>query len=114
MAFILVSAALGLAVLYLHHVNTAMKVVPEEARRLSPHRWTVEEVKAAYQKSEESPVDINKSIPPKQSRRYVVVGGSGAFFQSPCSLKCKTAEAKPEAEETKERITVLTLKSQQA
>ncbi|KAJ5585126.1 uncharacterized protein N7459_004926 [Penicillium hispanicum] len=101
MAFILVSAALGLAVLYLYHVNEAMKVVPEEARKFSPHRWTVDEVKEAYRKNEESPVDVNKSIPPKQSRRYVVVGGSGAFFQSPCNLECKTAEAKLEATKRK-------------
>ncbi|KAJ5785568.1 3-beta hydroxysteroid dehydrogenase/isomerase family protein [Penicillium pulvis] len=77
MTYILVPAALGLAGLYLRHVNTAMKRTPEEALHLSPHRWTIEEVKAAYEKASESPVDVTKSLPPKQTRRYVVVGGSG-------------------------------------
>ncbi|KAJ5710059.1 hypothetical protein N7493_009651 [Penicillium malachiteum] len=77
MTYILVSvAALGL-VAYLYHVNSAMKRVPEEAQKLSPRRWTPEEVKVAYQKVVENPINVNKSIPPKQSRRYVVVGGSG-------------------------------------
>jgi hypothetical protein len=30
----------GLGALYMWHVNSAMKIVPEEARKLSPHRWT--------------------------------------------------------------------------
>ncbi|KAJ5648068.1 3-beta hydroxysteroid dehydrogenase/isomerase family protein [Penicillium lividum] len=68
---------LGLAVLYLRHVNTAMKKTPEEAHNLSPKRWTVDEVKSAYKKASETPVDVSKSLPPKQTRRYIVVGGSG-------------------------------------
>ena len=71
-------ALLGLG-LYLRHINSVMKTVPPEAEKASPHRWTVDEVKKAYQKAIENPVDVNKSIPPKQSRRYVVVGGSGTF-----------------------------------
>ena len=70
--------SLGVVALYLYHVNAAMKRVPEEARRSSPHRWTVDEVQAAYKHSLENPIDITDSLPPKQSRRYVVVGGSGA------------------------------------
>lgn len=65
--------------LYLHHVNSVMKAVPPEAEEASPHRWTVDEVKAGYEKALKSPIDVNKSLPPKQSRRYVVVGGSGMF-----------------------------------
>lgn len=80
MTYILLPAALGLAGLYLRHVNTAMKKTPEEALNLSPHRWTVEEVKAAYKKASETPVDVTKSLPPKQTRRYIVVGGSGKFL----------------------------------
>ncbi|KAJ5760578.1 hypothetical protein N7520_007734 [Penicillium odoratum] len=68
---------LGLVVLYLRHVNTAMKKTPEEAHNLSPKRWTVDEVKSAYKKASETPVDVSKSLPPKQTRRYIVVGGSG-------------------------------------
>lgn len=78
MGLYLIASVLGLAALYLHHVNSAMKRVPEEAEKLSPRRWTVDEIKEAYKKSLENPVDTTKSLPPKQSRRYVVVGGSGA------------------------------------
>lgn len=80
MLYIFLASIFGLVALYLNHVNNAMKRVPPDAQQLSPHRWTVEEVKAAYKKSLEDPIDMNKSVPPKQSRRYVVVGGSGMSF----------------------------------
>ncbi|KAJ5575421.1 hypothetical protein N7450_009320 [Penicillium hetheringtonii] len=72
----ILAALLGLG-LYLLHVNSVMKTVPPEAKEASPRRWTVDEIKDAYKKAIENPVDVNKSIPPKQTRRYVVVGGSG-------------------------------------
>lgn len=65
--------------LYLYHVNHGMTAVPEEARRLSPHRWTVDEIKAAYDRNVNSPIDVAKQLPPKQNRRYVVVGATGTF-----------------------------------
>jgi nucleoside-diphosphate-sugar epimerase len=78
MSFILLAACIaGLVALYLYHVNRAMSKVPEEARLLSPRRWTVEEIKEAYRRAIESPIDVSKSLPPKQHRRYIVVGGSG-------------------------------------
>lgn len=80
MAWIILTSVLGLAALYLRHVNSAMKRVPEEAHKASPRRWTVDEIESAYKKSLESPVDTTKSLPPKQSRRYVVVGGSGTCY----------------------------------
>lgn len=86
MLYLLLACFLVLAALYLNHVNNAMKRVPEEARKASPHRWTVDEVKAAYRKALEDPVDTTKAVPPKQSRRYIVVGGSGAYFIEPCRL----------------------------
>ncbi|KAI9367944.1 hypothetical protein BJX61DRAFT_260532 [Aspergillus egyptiacus] len=64
-------------VFYLYHVNHAMSAVPEEASNLSPRRWTVDEIKAAYKKAVHAPVDVTKSLPPKQNRRYIIVGGSG-------------------------------------
>ena len=70
-------AAIGF--IYLNHVNKAMYNVPEEARRQSPHRWTVDQIKAAYKKAVQSPIDVTKSLPPKQGRRYIVVGGSGSL-----------------------------------
>ncbi|KAL3493093.1 hypothetical protein BJX62DRAFT_90594 [Aspergillus germanicus] len=77
MLAMLVSCAAVLGILYLYHVNRAMCIVPEEARRLSPHRWTVDEIKAAYKQAVHTPVDVTKSLPPRQNRRYIVVGGSG-------------------------------------
>lgn len=74
---VVTGSLIGLIALYLYHVNRAMKIVPEEVHRLSPHRWTADEIKAAYQESIESPIDVSKVLPPKQSRRYVIVGGSG-------------------------------------
>lgn len=83
MSSILLAASIaGLVALYLYHVNRAMTKVPEEARLLSPRRWTVEEIKEAYRKAIESPVDVTKSLPPKQHRRYIVVGGSGMSIPS--------------------------------
>jgi hypothetical protein len=75
----IILTSLGVAALYLYHVNSAMKRVPNEARKRSPHRWTVDDVKAAYKKALENPIDITDSLPPKQSRRYIVVGGSGKW-----------------------------------
>lgn len=74
---ILTVGLLAGVVLYLHHVNRAMNEVPEEARLVSPRRWTVDEIKAAYVKNKASPVDVIEALPPKQQRRYIVVGGSG-------------------------------------
>ncbi|KAJ5085389.1 hypothetical protein N7532_010160 [Penicillium argentinense] len=72
----IILALLGVG-LYLRHVNTIMKAVPPEATAASPHRWTIEQIKAGYKKALENPVEVDQSLPPKQARRYVVVGGSG-------------------------------------
>ncbi|KAJ5487790.1 hypothetical protein N7530_002090 [Penicillium desertorum] len=77
MTWLIAASLVGLGALYMWHVNSAMKIVPEEARKLSPHRWTVEGIEAAYKKSVEAPIDVTKSLPPKQSRRYMIVGGNG-------------------------------------
>lgn len=79
MASLIATSLAGLGAFYMWRVNSAMKVVPEEAQKLSPHRWTVDEIKAAYKKSLETPIDVTKSLPPKQSRRYVIVGGTGTY-----------------------------------
>jgi nucleoside-diphosphate-sugar epimerase len=54
-----------------------LKSTPKEALRLAPHRWTDDEIKSTYQRISAHPVDIRPHLPPKQNRRYVVVGGSG-------------------------------------
>ena len=78
MALLIPLVLLGLVLAcYLRHVNTAMKAVPDEVYRASPHRWTEDEIQAAYEKAIKDPIESTKSLPPKQARRYIVVGGSG-------------------------------------
>ncbi|PYI04867.1 NAD(P)-binding protein [Aspergillus sclerotiicarbonarius CBS 121057] len=72
-----IAAVSGLALLYLYHVNRGMGGTPDEILRLTPHRWTPEEIQAAYEDAIRNPVDVRKSLPPKQNRRYIMVGGSG-------------------------------------
>lgn len=69
--------SLVLGLLYLYHVDRGMTQVPDEAHRFSPHRWTVDEIKQAYERNVHSPVNVTQNLPPKQNRRYVIVGGSG-------------------------------------
>ncbi|KAJ5215084.1 hypothetical protein N7468_010763 [Penicillium chermesinum] len=75
MALLVPAVLLGLLVYYLRHVNQTMKAVPEEVNRASPHRWTEDEIERAYKKSIDDPVNVVKSLPPKQSRRYIVAQG---------------------------------------
>ncbi|KAK3902880.1 sterol-4-alpha-carboxylate 3-dehydrogenase, decarboxylating [Staphylotrichum tortipilum] len=65
------------AVAWLVRINAAMHSVPEPARKASPRRWTVEELRETYNRVEKQPVDFGKLLPPRLGRRYVVVGGSG-------------------------------------
>jgi len=70
--------SVAVSLLYLWHLNRSMSGTPPEALKASPRRWTEDEIRAAYKKTRESPTDVTKYLPPKQSRRYIVVGGSGA------------------------------------
>ncbi|KAF6830168.1 3-beta hydroxysteroid dehydrogenase/isomerase family [Colletotrichum musicola] len=72
--------ALGLAaatLLYLWKINRAMLTTPPEALRISPDRWTPEQVKRTFERVDQEPVDWTPHLPPKLDRRYIVVGGSG-------------------------------------
>ncbi|KAF2404453.1 NAD(P)-binding protein [Trichodelitschia bisporula] len=72
-------AVAGLALaLYLWRLHTALSTIPEEILKLSPHRWTDEELLEAYKCIDKNPPDLAKHLPPKQERRYIVVGGSGS------------------------------------
>jgi hypothetical protein len=62
---------------YLWHLNRAMLGVPDEVQKISPHRWTPDDIKAAYAKIVKDPIDDTVHLPPKLERRYIVVGGSG-------------------------------------
>jgi len=66
-----------LIILYLRHINNGMKQVPDEVLKLSPHRWTDEEIHQTYKQIIEKPLDWTPHLPPRLERRYVVVGGSG-------------------------------------
>jgi nucleoside-diphosphate-sugar epimerase len=77
MLIILVPAVFLFLAWYIRRVERALKSTPKEALRRSPHRWTEEEIKSTYRRICEHPIDITPHLPPKQSRRYVVVGGSG-------------------------------------
>lgn len=57
---------------------------------MSPNRWTEDEIKAAYKRNTENPIDVAKSLPPKQSRRYIVVGGAGMTFSACLTLHGNT------------------------
>lgn len=65
---------------YLFHVNRLLSGTPEEVRRLSPHRWTRNQIRAAYRTLEQRPITTESfagQVPPKLERRYIVTGGSG-------------------------------------
>ena len=64
-------------VLYLYRRTLSMTGTPPEALKLSPQRWTQQEILDAYETVKRNPIDVTKSLPPKTGRRYIVVGGSG-------------------------------------
>jgi hypothetical protein len=66
-----------LAALYAWRMNSLMLSQPAEALALAPHRWTDEEIKAAFKQHCESPLDVKPLLPPKTGNRYIVVGGNG-------------------------------------
>ncbi|CAA7267670.1 unnamed protein product [Cyclocybe aegerita] len=54
-----------------------MTAVPPEALALSPHRWTVSEIRNAASQISQTPLNTLPYLPPATGRRYIVVGGSG-------------------------------------
>jgi len=52
---------------------------PEEALKISPHRWTKDEIRETYQRITEKPIDSKPYPPPKLGRRYIVTGSSGKY-----------------------------------
>lgn len=69
-----IAAVFGLVVFYLYRINQQWKYVPEEHR---PPEWTVEEIKAGYERIKKNRIDFTNILPPRLDRRYIVVGGSG-------------------------------------
>lgn len=70
-----------IATAWLIRINSAMKSVPEDARRASPNRWTKDQLRSTYERVKQKPIDFTKLLPPRLERRYVVVGGSGKTFR---------------------------------
>jgi len=75
--FVLTSLFFILVILYLIHLNTKMSGTPEEALKISPHRWTTDEIRETYERIAEKPIDSKPHLPPKLGRRYIVTGSSG-------------------------------------
>ncbi|KAK4235519.1 hypothetical protein C8A03DRAFT_46367 [Achaetomium macrosporum] len=75
--WVLALGALAIALAWLARINSAMQSVPEEARKLSPRRWTKKDLWDTYDRVKQTPIDFLKLLPPRLERRYVVVGGSG-------------------------------------
>ncbi|GME26601.1 3-beta hydroxysteroid dehydrogenase [Neofusicoccum parvum] len=69
--------SLVLLLLYLRHVNRALGGTPDDASRAACKPWTEQELKDTYQRLKQSPIDVRKHLPPKQTRRYIVTGGAG-------------------------------------
>jgi hypothetical protein len=68
-----------LVCLYLYHVNRALGTVVADARALGGAKWTTKDLDKAWEQEEKDPIDIRKFLPPKQGRRYIVIGGAGKF-----------------------------------
>lgn len=82
---ILIPFFIILVVLYLVHLNAKLSGTPEEALKISPHRWTTDEIRETYKRIAEKPIDSRPYLPPKLGRRYIVTGSSGK-----CNFKSKT------------------------
>ncbi|KAJ3515634.1 hypothetical protein NLJ89_g1630 [Agrocybe chaxingu] len=63
--------------LWLWHMNKVMTTVPPDALALSPHRWTVPEIRERAAQVTKQPLNTLPHLPPATGRRYVVIGGSG-------------------------------------
>ncbi|KAF2088860.1 3-beta hydroxysteroid dehydrogenase/isomerase family protein [Saccharata proteae CBS 121410] len=78
-------ASVALLLLYLYHVNRAMSGTPDEVRELAGRPWTSDYIRSTFESVKENPIDVRKSLPPKQGRRYIVVGGAG--FLGSCIVR---------------------------
>lgn len=74
-------------IIYLYRLDQTLRRVPMAGEKLSPYRWTVEDIHAAYERAQTSPVDVREYIPPRQQRRYIVVGGSGGCMSPSVGAK---------------------------
>ncbi|KAL1840814.1 hypothetical protein VTJ49DRAFT_7713 [Mycothermus thermophilus] len=67
-------------VAYLIRLNQLLLGIPHEVAKLSPKRWTRDELVETYHRLKARPItpaSYAARIPPKLERRYIVTGGSG-------------------------------------
>ncbi|KAK4682439.1 hypothetical protein QC764_116390 [Podospora pseudoanserina] len=65
---------------YLSRLSSILKSTPEAVLKVSPKRWTKEELRQVYQRLEKNLITTKSyadRIPPKLDRRYIITGGSG-------------------------------------
>lgn len=74
---ILIGVALALVLLYLYRVNSVLAQTPPEVAAHFGEELTRERVIAAYKRVKDKRLDWTSRLPPRQTRRYVIVGGSG-------------------------------------
>lgn len=66
---------------YLVRINSLLKGTPGEVRKLTDSPWQPAQLKEIYERLRKHPVDYTAGLPPRQSRRYLVTGGSGKTQQ---------------------------------
>lgn len=71
------AAFVGLLVTYAVLLNSLMAGAPTEATKLAGAPITVEQIKSVRDRLQKQPIDYEALLPPRQERRYVIVGGSG-------------------------------------
>ncbi|KAF8186636.1 hypothetical protein BJ912DRAFT_852128 [Pholiota molesta] len=77
LALLAIPGVFGVLTLWVWHINRGITIVPKDALRLSPHRWTVEQIRTAALEVQDKPLDTRPHLPPPTGRRYIIVGGSG-------------------------------------
>lgn len=79
---IVICVAVALVLLYLYRVNSVLAQTPPEAAALFGEELTRERVVEAYKQVKAKRLDWTSRLPPRQTRRYAIVGGSGKLLQT--------------------------------
>lgn len=76
-------AVVAAAIFFITRLAYPLNTTPPDILRVTPKRWTRKEILDAYEKAKTNPVEVEKFIPPKTGRRYIVVGtGTSATLRS--------------------------------
>jgi len=104
----ILAGAVILVVWWLYRINQNLTSLPPEVLKLSAEEWTDEQIRSAWKKFEREGHNFVKYLPPKQNRRYVVVGGSGQLSPMP-SLRFPFLRVTPLALFAKMRVRITVL-----